>query len=332
MGNKVRNIYRYKVIKEYGLENSLYLTESTGQKNEFSDKAKNITYRAISYFENSGNKDAAQEFSKKSNSIWTSSNIFEIKLLKICRLLVQLGIEPDSLNQILGQERCDGTLYYMAYKNGKPKLFAHSLYNSRQGGTLNGKIHAQAKLSGLNGSERATSFSITSDGLEFIKKYEGGFQAKAYSDTNGKSIGYGHFIKDTDPEWLKNKYYGGTITQEQALEIMAYDVQKIAAAVEKQFKKHITGPLSQASGYPQAFIDMVISIAYNAGAGGMSRSSMFMALTTAPYDESTKMINLDYLRNKVLPLFPMSCNKGLPGVIKRRKAEEEYVVQRAFKA
>lgn len=332
MTSKIQNIYRYQIIKKYGLEDSLYLNESAGSDSEFNNKAKNITYRAITYFENSGNQEAAQAFSQRTNSIWNSADLPKMKILKVCGLLLKLGVEPDSMNSILGQERCDGVLYYTAYKNGKPKLFAHSLHSSGIGGGYNTQTYAPAVLSGARGSERATGFTITSEGIELIKRYEGGFQARAYKDTTGKSIGYGHFITKSDPQWLQAKYHGGTITQEQALQIMASDIQKIANSVAGQFAKHIRGPLSQASGYPQAFIDMVISIAYNAGAGGMSKSPMFKALIRAPYDDSTKMINLDYLRNNVLPLFPRSCNKGLAGIVKRRKAEAEYVSQRVFKA
>ena len=331
MNSKIQNIFRYQIISKYGLEDSLYLNESAGSGGEFNNKAKNITYRAISYFEKSGNQEAAQEFSKKANSIWNSANLPKVKILKVCRMLMRLGLESEQINSILGSERCDGVLYYTAYKDGRTKLFAHTL-SKETGGDQYSQTYGQAALSGAKGSERASDFIITKEGIDLIKKYEGGFLAKSYKDTTGRSIGYGHFITKSDPQWLQAKYYGGTITQQQAEQIMESDLQKIGKAVAGQFRKHIRGPLSQASGYPQAFIDMVISIAYNAGAGGMSKSPMFKKLITAPYDDSTKMINLDYLRNKVLPLFPKSCNKGLAGIVKRRKAEADYVIQRVFKS
>ena len=335
MSSKIQNIYRYQLIRKCGLEGCLYLNESTEANSQEIDKAKNIASRAIVYFENNNNSEALQTFSDNSNKIWNSNTSFKLKVLKVCRLLNQLGVEPNDINIILGRERCDGVLYYIAYKNGKPKLFAHSLYRSGEpyGGSQSGsQSYGQAVLSGAEGSERATGFTITREGIEFIKKYEGGFQAKSYKDTTGRSIGYGHFITSSDPKWLQDKYYGGTITQEQAEEIMASDIQKIANAVAGQFSKRIRGPLSQASGYPQAFIDMIISIAYNAGAGGLAKSKLFGLLMTAPYDETNKMIDLDYLRNKVLPSFPSSCNKNNKGIINRRRAEAEYVAQRVFKA
>lgn len=329
MKSQINNIHRYQVLKKYGLEECLYINESIVASGGFNDKAKNITYRGVEYFEGIGDSQKAKDFSNRAKSIWSSGGDFSQKVLEVCRVLIQFGVEPNVINSILGRERCDGVLYYVSTASGRPKLLANSL--NRQ--TQDMYSYHSARLSSSSGAERATGFSISKEGLDYIKSFEG-YRSSVYYATKHeknkgmKTIGYGHVIKSDDPTWLKN---ATSITKEQALQIMASDVQKIANGAAREFAKYLKGPLSQATAYPQAFIDMMISLAYNAGPRGMSKSPVFNALKTARYDESTKMINSSDLKNKVLPYFEKSCitqnGSVLRGLVNRRSKERRYVEQ-----
>ena len=292
-------------------------------------KEKNITYRGIEYFNGTGDSEKAKEFYNASNSIWNSKSDFNTKVLEVCRVLFRLGVELDVINSILGKERCNGVLYYVENINGKPKLYANTL-NMQNDDMYS---YHSGRLSNSGGAKRASGFLISREGLEYIKNFEGyrptPYYATKHERNNGiKTIGYGHVIKSDDPTWLKT---ATSITKEQALQVMASDVQKIANGAAREFGKNIKGPLSRATSYPQAFIDMMISLAYNAGPRGMSKSPVFNALKSARYDESTKMINYDDLRNKVLPLFDRSCitqnGSVLKGLVNRRNSERRYVEQ-----
>lgn len=56
-------------------------------------------------------------------------------------------------------------------------------------------------------------------------KIDEGFSLKVYKDTVGyKTVGIGHYIKDSDPEYLKNLKVGEKITDEQSMELFVADL------------------------------------------------------------------------------------------------------------
>lgn len=83
-----------------------------------------------------------------------------------------------------------------------------------------------------------------------IKMLEG-LKLEAYKDAGGHSIGYGHFIKPGE-EHLKS----GSITKEQAEEMLTKDIEAHQAGINKWLKR----PMSEAKKAA------LTSLAYNAGA------------------------------------------------------------------
>lgn len=112
----------------------------------------------------------------------------------------------------------------------------------------------------------ANDMSISSDGLELIKRREGGFQARSYVDATGRSIGYGHFI-------LPYESFDEPISEAQATELLLSDVGLAEAAVQANVEVQIT----------QAMYDALVSFAYNAGTGAFRGSTLLRLLNSGDY-------------------------------------------------
>ena len=95
------------------------------------------------------------------------------------------------------------------------------------------------------------------------------------------------------------------------------------------FDKHIQGGRAAAYSYPQALVDVLISIAYNAGPGGLEKSPIFNALSRVRFDTSTNTVNQQDLA-QAIPYIKNSCvtqgGKELAGLTNRRNREYAYVV------
>lgn len=56
-------------------------------------------------------------------------------------------------------------------------------------------------------------------------KIDEGFSLKVYKDTKGyRTVGIGHYIKDSDPEYLRKLKVGDKITQEKSMELFIADL------------------------------------------------------------------------------------------------------------
>lgn len=93
-------------------------------------------------------------------------------------------------------------------------------------------------------------YYIGEDLKEYIRELEGGFQASAYEDAKGFSIGYGHFIKPGE-EYLME----GPITKEQAENFLEEDI--------KEHQKPWIGNLRD--DVSSGMVVAMTSFAYNAG-------------------------------------------------------------------
>jgi lysozyme len=125
-------------------------------------------------------------------------------------------------------------------------------------------------------------------GLEFVARWEG-IVLHPYMDVGGLwTIGVGHLIKSTDSfstisnvkikELLKSKdeqhpYSELLITREEALEILAKDVEE----VEKALNIFVTVPLNQNQ------FDALVSFGFNCGTGVFRTSGACKALMAGDY-------------------------------------------------
>jgi len=111
---------------------------------------------------------------------------------------------------------------------------------------------------------------INGEGLAHIKKWEG-LRTKAYLDTGGVwTIGYGHTARSGMPK----PYKGMVISPAQAEEILAQDLRRFEAAVER----HVRVPL-----HDNQFAALV-SFCFNVGEEAFGRSSLIKKLNKGDYD------------------------------------------------
>lgn len=108
---------------------------------------------------------------------------------------------------------------------------------------------------------------LSESGLDFIKRHEG-LRLEAYKDIGGRwTIGYGHLLNDTR-DWS-----GYRITQDQANDMLRFDVQEAEAAVNRLVRV----PLNQNQ------FDALVSWTYNLGAGNLADSTMLEELNAGNY-------------------------------------------------
>ena len=110
----------------------------------------------------------------------------------------------------------------------------------------------------------ATSYDISQDGIEFIKKHES-CVLNAYKDAGGWSIGYGHHGGDV--------YEGMTITREEADEYFRKDIRKFKGSVRRLIES-----LPYEYEFSQGFIDGLYSLVYNCGEDGVKSSTFYQRL------------------------------------------------------
>lgn len=111
--------------------------------------------------------------------------------------------------------------------------------------------------------------------LQIIRDFEG-FSPKKYRDSQGWSIGYGHFIRATEP-WLLT----ATISRDEAEALLVADVQAFAAVVDKAVKVKISEK-ARAS---------LISFAYNVGEGAFKSSTLLSLVNQGKQDEAAKQFD-----------------------------------------
>jgi lysozyme len=142
-------------------------------------------------------------------------------------------------------------------------------------------LDANLAMSLLN-STPASQMGFSQDGLERLKNREG-FSAYSYPDANGRSIGYGHFIKLTDsiPE---------PVSEDDALALLAQDALTAANAV----RAYVTVPLTQSQ------FDALTSFVYNVGVGAFKRSTMLTVLNGGYYDAAALQFDSWHLPASVI--------------------------------
>lgn len=107
-------------------------------------------------------------------------------------------------------------------------------------------------------------YSISSNGKQFIKKYEKCVLHRYY-DGGGYSIGWGH-------HFLKGENYK-TISMWKANQLFSKDVTKTNASINRLLK-----PFEGKVKFKQGFIDGLGDLIYNCGEGGVKRSTFYSRL------------------------------------------------------
>lgn len=138
---------------------------------------------------------------------------------------------------------------------------------------------------------------ISDAGLAFIAAWEK-FVPDIYKDAAGlPTIGYGHLIKSTTPDYARE----GPITKEQATELLRADAEIAASEV----RKRVTVKLTQ----PQ--FDALVSFTFNVGNGAFRKSTLLKRLNAENYaDVPTQLMR-----------WVKAGGRTLRGLQNRRRAE-----------
>jgi GH24 family phage-related lysozyme (muramidase) len=142
------------------------------------------------------------------------------------------------------------------------------------------------------------TYSISDEGLDLIKHFEG-CELTAYVCPSGVyTIGYGH-TGDVTP--------GQTISQQEADRLLREDVRKFEKAVDNYTRV----PLKQSQ------FDALVSFTFNCGTSAFRDSTLLRLLNTNDYEGAASQFSR----------WVNGSNGPLPGLIRRREAEEKLFRQ-----
>lgn len=136
--------------------------------------------------------------------------------------------------------------------------------------------------------------TISSAGINFIKRWEG-FRSNAYiCPGNVLTIGYGH---------TKSVVPGQRITEYEGEQLLKQDLQRFERAVNDL----VTVPINQKQ------FDALVSFAFNCGNSALARSTLLRRLNEGRYDLAAKEFYKWVYAGK----------KRLPGLVTRRREESQ---------
>lgn len=142
--------------------------------------------------------------------------------------------------------------------------------------------------------------NVSPEGIAKIREHEG-CVLRVYNDQAGRpTIGVGHLIVPGE------SYPTGTITIEQADELLAKDLKRTAEGVDALLEVPVT----------QAQYDSIVSFAFNLGVGTLAKSTFLYAINSrAPHAEIRERLAR---YNKVRVNGKLEVSNGLV----KRRAEE----------
>jgi lysozyme len=153
------------------------------------------------------------------------------------------------------------TVYELGHQEGVPYLVMEYL----EGVSLDAVIGSDEDRRGLTAMDASGSgtqpvqnqMSLSTKGLDFIKRHEG-YRDKVYKDSAGyPTIGYGHLIK-------KGENFDKGITEQKAAELLSQDTKSVVDAVNAK----VSSKLSQVK------FDALVDFAFNLGAGNLGKSTL----------------------------------------------------------
>ncbi|WP_043611600.1 lysozyme [Chromobacterium violaceum] len=131
-------------------------------------------------------------------------------------------------------------------------------------------------------------------GISLIKQFEG-VRLAAYQDMVGVwTIGYGHTGPDVKA--------GMTITQQQADQLLAADLEKFETGI----RKAVIVPLNANQ------FSALVSFSYNLGLGNLRSSTLLRLLNKGDYNGAAAQF----------PRWNRAGGQAVPGLTRRRKAEQ----------
>lgn len=146
---------------------------------------------------------------------------------------------------------------------------------------------------------------ISRDMEEFIKHHEG-LSIEVYMDGPHIAVGYGHHIRFTEMEWVRDLEPGMEITEELAELFFKYDMLYLVNPGLIEVKKEIGWD------YPNNVYDVIGSIIYHIGLSGLKESEFYRSFKTKDYERAFTQLLLLKSKDK--------------GVRKRREGELQILL------
>ena len=132
---------------------------------------------------------------------------------------------------------------------------------------------------------------ISRYGREQIKEFEK-LSLTSYHDggKGRKSIGYGHQIKTTDPKWLRDKYYGGSITKRQAERLFDKDITEFVEPALNRLNCEMIENGVNTDNLSQSFYDALGSLIYNCGENGVKQTEFYRLLKRGKVQKAIALV------------------------------------------
>lgn len=146
-----------------------------------------------------------------------------------------------------------------------------------------------------------SGLTVSPNGARFIGQFEG-FGPGLYNDPAGHcTIGFGHLIHRKACDGSEPLEFRQGITELQALNLLANDLQSVADIVRGLVRVPLT----------QAQFDALVSFTYNVGEGNLAASTLLRLLNSNDYASVPEQFNR----------FVYASGRKLAGLVKRRAAE-----------
>ena len=134
--------------------------------------------------------------------------------------------------------------------------------------------------------------------IDLIKKFEG-FRSKAYQDSVGVwTIGYGTTRINGEPVKA-----GMTITEDQALQLVQQEVNKLWSQIEQISRVSLN----------QNQMNALVDFAYNLGFNALKTSTLMKMVNAGDFNGAANQFSR----------WVYAGGKVLPGLVKRREAEKQ---------
>ena len=125
--------------------------------------------------------------------------------------------------------------------------------------------------------------SLSSNGLDFIKRHED-YSGRLYPDSAGNlTIGYGHLIK-------RGENFTAGITEKEAAALLAQDVQAAVNALNEKLRSQLT----------QSEFDALVDFTYNLGAGNLVKSTLLANINSGKDVTEANFTNWDRAGGQVV--------------------------------
>ena len=133
---------------------------------------------------------------------------------------------------------------------------------------------------------------VSSQGKEMIKKFEA-LKLVSYriDGENSNTIGYGHKINSNDPIWLRRKWVGEKITEEQANEIFRNDIENFVEPALNRIADELLENDINPNNVRQSVWDGLASLIFNCGEQGIKRTKFYKYFKAGQFDKAISMVD-----------------------------------------